>query len=59
LLRSTRLNRTGNRCATRKGLHEWAREAAPDCICVQELRAQPGAAALGRQPDRRPCAPCL
>jgi len=40
LFRLTSLNLNGIRSATRKGLADWVRAAAPDCICVQELRAQ-------------------
>jgi len=40
LLRLTSLNLNGIRSAARKGLQAWVQEAAPDCICVQELRAQ-------------------
>ena len=40
MFRLTSLNLNGIRSATRKGLADWVRAAAPDCICVQELRAQ-------------------
>ena len=51
MFRLTSLNLNGIRSATRKGLADWVRAAAPDCICVQELRAQsselgPGLVAL-------------
>jgi len=36
----TSLNLNGIRSAARKGLQAWVQEAAPDCICVQELRAR-------------------
>ena len=36
----TSLNLNGIRSATSKGLEGWLAEAAPDCICVQEVRAQ-------------------
>ncbi len=36
----TSLNLNGIRSATSKGLEAWLAEKAPDCICVQEVRAQ-------------------
>lgn len=36
----TSLNLNGIRSATRKGLETWLAQARPDCICVQEVRAQ-------------------
>jgi exodeoxyribonuclease-3 len=34
------LNLNGIRSAASKGLQEWVAQSAPDCICVQELKAQ-------------------
>lgn len=34
------LNLNGIRSAARKGLAEWLAQSAPDCMCVQELKAQ-------------------
>ncbi len=36
----TSLNLNGIRSATSKGLEAWLEKSAPDCICVQELKAQ-------------------
>ncbi len=36
----TSLNLNGIRSATSKGLENWVAENAPDCICVQEVKAQ-------------------
>ena len=36
----TSLNLNGIRSATRKGLEDWLHQHAPDCICVQEIKAQ-------------------
>ena len=36
----TSLNLNGIRSATAKGLENWVERTAPDCICVQELKAQ-------------------
>jgi exodeoxyribonuclease-3 len=38
--RLTSLNLNGIRSATSKGLEAWLAQAAPDCICVQEVKAQ-------------------
>ncbi len=38
----TSLNLNGIRSATTKGLAEWLQTRRPDCICVQELKAQAG-----------------
>jgi exodeoxyribonuclease-3 len=38
--RLTSLNLNGIRSATNKGLEAWIAQAAPDCICVQEVKAQ-------------------
>ena len=36
----TSLNLNGIRSATRKGVEAWLEKASPDCICVQEIKAQ-------------------
>jgi exodeoxyribonuclease-3 len=36
----TSLNLNGIRSATSKGLASWLEQAQPDCICVQEIKAQ-------------------
>ncbi len=36
----TSLNLNGIRSATSKGLEEWLLQTKPDCICVQEVKAQ-------------------
>ncbi|MGA1519435.1 MAG: exodeoxyribonuclease III [Burkholderiaceae bacterium] len=36
----TSLNLNGIRSAMRKGLAQWVQAEAPDCMCVQELKAQ-------------------
>ena len=36
----TSLNLNGIRSATSKGLETWLAQAQPDCICVQEVKAQ-------------------
>jgi exodeoxyribonuclease-3 len=40
LFKLTSLNLNGIRSATSKGLEAWMERAAPDCICVQEIKAQ-------------------
>ena len=40
MFKLTSLNLNGIRSATRKGLEAWLEQAAPDCICVQEVKAQ-------------------
>ena len=40
LFKLTSLNLNGIRSATSKGLEAWLKQAAPDCICVQEVKAQ-------------------
>jgi len=40
LFKLTSLNLNGIRSATSKGLQNWLSTAAPDCICVQEIKAQ-------------------
>jgi hypothetical protein len=40
LFKLTSLNLNGIRSATSKGLEAWLAQAQPDCICVQEVKAQ-------------------
>jgi exodeoxyribonuclease-3 len=40
LFKLTSLNLNGIRSASSKGLEEWVAASAPDCICVQEIKAQ-------------------
>jgi exodeoxyribonuclease-3 len=40
LFKLTSLNLNGIRSATSKGLEDWLAQSRPDCICVQELKAQ-------------------
>jgi len=40
LFKLTSLNLNGIRSATSKGLEAWISRTAPDCICVQEIKAQ-------------------
>jgi len=40
LFQLTSLNLNGIRSATSKGLEAWLAQAKPDCICVQEVKAQ-------------------
>jgi exodeoxyribonuclease III len=40
LFKLSSLNLNGIRSATSKGLEAWLRETRPDCICVQEVKAQ-------------------
>jgi len=40
LFKLTSLNLNGIRSATSKGLEAWLNQARPDCICVQEIKAQ-------------------
>jgi exodeoxyribonuclease-3 len=40
LFKLTSLNLNGIRSATSKGLESWLSQAQPDCICVQEVKAQ-------------------
>jgi exodeoxyribonuclease III len=40
LFKLTSLNLNGIRSATSKGLEDWLAQSMPDCICVQELKAQ-------------------
>ena len=40
LFKLTSLNLNGIRSATSKGLEAWLAAHRPDCICVQEVKAQ-------------------
>ncbi len=40
MFKLTSLNLNGIRSATSKGLEDWLAQYQPDCICVQELKAQ-------------------
>ena len=40
MFKITSLNLNGIRSASAKGLQEWVAQSMPDCICVQELKAQ-------------------
>ena len=40
MFKLTSLNLNGIRSATSKGLEAWLTQTAPDCICVQEIKAQ-------------------
>jgi exodeoxyribonuclease-3 len=40
LFKLTSLNLNGIRSAASKGLHTWLEQTAPDCLCVQEIKAQ-------------------
>ena len=40
MFKLTSLNLNGIRSATNKGLEGWLQQARPDCICVQEVKAQ-------------------
>jgi len=40
LFKLTSLNLNGIRSAASKGLEDWVAQSVPDCICVQELKAQ-------------------
>ena len=40
MFKITSLNLNGIRSAATKGLQEWVAQSSPDCICVQELKAQ-------------------
>ena len=40
MFKLTSLNLNGIRSATSKGLEAWLAQAKPDCICVQEIKAQ-------------------
>ena len=40
MFKLTSLNLNGIRSATTKGVEAWIAATAPDCICVQEIKAQ-------------------
>ena len=40
MFKLTSLNMNGIRSATTKGVEAWLERHAPDCICVQEMKAQ-------------------
>ena len=40
MFKLTSLNLNGIRSAATKGLQEWVTQSLPDCICVQEIKAQ-------------------
>lgn len=40
MFKLTSLNLNGIRSATSKGLEDWLAQTQPDCLCVQELKAQ-------------------
>ena len=40
MFKLTSLNLNGIRSAATKGLQEWVAQSLPDCICVQEIKAQ-------------------
>ena len=40
MFKLTSLNLNGIRSAATKGLEAWLERHAPDCICVQEVKAQ-------------------
>jgi exodeoxyribonuclease III len=42
LFRVTSLNFNGIRSAATKGMGAWVEKTAPDCMCVQEIKAQAG-----------------
>ena len=42
MFKLTSLNLNGIRSASSKGLEAWLSKARPDCICVQEVKAQAG-----------------
>jgi exodeoxyribonuclease III len=42
LFRVTSLNFNGIRSAATKGMEAWVEKTAPDCMCVQEIKAQAG-----------------
>lgn len=41
MFKLTSLNLNGIRSATSKGLPAWLEQTTPDCLCVQEIKAQP------------------
>ena len=40
LFKLTSLNLNGIRSAANKGVEAWLAKARPDCICLQEVKAQ-------------------
>ena len=42
MFKLTSLNLNGIRSAATKGVETWLEAHAPDCICVQEIKAQQG-----------------
>ncbi len=40
MFKLTSLNLNGIRSAASKGVEAWVEKNAPDCICVQEVKAQ-------------------
>ena len=40
MFKLTSLNLNGIRSATTKGVEAWVDQLQPDCICVQEVKAQ-------------------
>ena len=40
MFKLTSLNLNGIRSAASKGVEEWIAATGPDCICVQEIKAQ-------------------
>ena len=40
MFKLTSLNLNGIRSATSKGVEAWIAQSRPDCICVQEIKAQ-------------------
>ena len=40
MFKLTSLNLNGIRSATSKGVESWIATTRPDCICVQEVKAQ-------------------
>ena len=47
MFKLTSLNLNGIRSAARKGVEAWLEKAKPDCICVQEIKAQAADVAVG------------
>ena len=47
MIKLTSLNLNGIRSAARKGVEAWLEKAKPDCICVQEIKAQAADVAVG------------
>ena len=51
MFKLTSLNLNGIRSASRKGLQAWLEKERPDCMCVQELKAQQAGEWIERQLD--------